>query len=57
MRKGISLGAAVALTLADRFGIDVGFAYNRKEAKAHGEGGNIVGAELEVFCPSCLSSR
>lgn len=46
--KGISLGAAVALTLADRYNRDVGFAYNRKEAKDHGEGGNLVGAALEV---------
>ena len=29
------------------FGVDVGFAYNRKEAKDHGEGGTLVGAKLE----------
>ncbi|CAM9844756.1 unnamed protein product, partial [Discosporangium mesarthrocarpum] len=45
--KGISLGAAVALTLSDRHGLDVGFAYNRKEVKDHGEGGVLVGAQLE----------
>lgn len=28
------------------FGVDVGFGYNRKEAKAHGEGGTLVGASL-----------
>ena len=29
------------------YGVDVGFAYNRKEAKDHGEGGTLVGAKLE----------
>ncbi|MET0544486.1 MAG: orotate phosphoribosyltransferase [Variovorax sp.] len=43
--KGIPLGAAVAVELARR-GRAVSFAYNRKEAKAHGEGGSLVGAPL-----------
>ena len=43
--KGIPLGAAVAIELA-RLGRNVPFAYNRKEAKAHGEGGSLVGAPL-----------
>ena len=43
--KGITLAAGTAMALAD-FGVDVPFAFNRKEAKAHGEGGLIVGAEL-----------
>ncbi|KAK4048567.1 orotate phosphoribosyltransferase [Microbotryomycetes sp. JL201] len=43
--KGIPLVASIATELARR-GRDVGFAYNRKEAKAHGEGGSIVGASL-----------
>ncbi|MBL0919607.1 MAG: orotate phosphoribosyltransferase [Hydrogenophaga sp.] len=43
--KGIPLGAAVAIELA-RLGRNVPFAYNRKEAKDHGEGGNLVGAPL-----------
>lgn len=43
--KGIPLGAAVSIELA-RLGKTVPFAYNRKEIKDHGEGGNIVGAEL-----------
>lgn len=47
--QGISLGAAVALTLADRHGLEVGFTYNRKEVKDHGEKGLLVGAELKVF--------
>lgn len=44
--KGITLVAAVSMALAKR-GKNVNFAYNRKEAKDHGEGGKIVGAPLE----------
>ena len=44
--KGIPLGAAVAVELA-RLGRNVPFAYNRKEAKDHGEGGTLVGAPLK----------
>jgi orotate phosphoribosyltransferase len=44
--KGIPLGAAVAIELARR-GRNVPFAYNRKEAKTHGEGGTLVGAPLK----------
>ena len=44
--KGIPLGAAVAIELA-RLGKNVPFAYNRKEAKDHGEGGHLVGAPLK----------
>jgi len=43
--KGIVLAAAVAIELA-RLGHNVPFAYNRKEAKDHGEGGTLVGARL-----------
>lgn len=43
--KGIVLAAAVAVELA-RLGHNVPFAYNRKEAKDHGEGGSLVGAKL-----------
>jgi orotate phosphoribosyltransferase len=43
--KGITLAAAVAIELA-RLGHNVPFAYNRKEAKDHGEGGTLVGAKL-----------
>jgi orotate phosphoribosyltransferase len=43
--KGITLAAAVAIELA-RLGRNVPFAYNRKEAKDHGEGGTLVGAKL-----------
>jgi len=44
--KGIPLGAALAVELA-RLGHNVPFAYNRKEAKDHGEGGTLVGAPLQ----------
>jgi len=43
--KGITLAAAVAVELA-RLGRNVPYAYNRKEAKDHGEGGTLVGAPL-----------
>jgi orotate phosphoribosyltransferase len=43
--KGITLAAAVAVELARR-GHNVPFAYNRKEAKDHGEGGTLVGAPM-----------
>lgn len=43
--KGIGLAAAVAIELA-RLGRNVPFAYNRKEAKDHGEGGTLVGAPV-----------
>lgn len=44
--KGITLASATAVALAAK-GRNVPFAYNRKEAKDHGEGGSIVGAELK----------
>jgi orotate phosphoribosyltransferase len=44
--KGITLASATAVALANR-GRNVSFAYNRKEAKDHGEGGTLVGAKLE----------
>ena len=43
--KGIPLVAAVSMALADE-GRDVGYAFNRKEVKDHGEGGNVIGAPL-----------
>lgn len=45
--KGIPLVAATALALAKNHGRDVGFCFNRKEAKTHGEGGNLIGAPLQ----------
>ena len=44
--KGIPLATAAAIALADWHGRSVPFAFNRKEAKKHGEGGSIVGAPL-----------
>ena len=43
--KGIPIAVATATALAER-GAHVGVAYNRKEAKDHGEGGMLVGAEV-----------
>ena len=43
--KGIPIAVATAVALARR-GRDVGVAYNRKEAKDHGEGGRLVGAPV-----------
>jgi orotate phosphoribosyltransferase len=44
--KGIPLATLAAAALAEHHDINVPYAYNRKEAKDHGEGGNIVGAPL-----------
>jgi len=44
--KGIPLAAAASIALADHHQRDVPYAFNRKEAKDHGEGGMTVGAEL-----------
>ena len=44
--KGIPLVSALAIALSAKHGIDKPYAFNRKEAKDHGEGGSIVGAEL-----------
>lgn len=45
--KGIPLAAATAIALYEHHGKDYPYAFNRKEAKAHGEGGTIVGAKLQ----------
>ncbi|MDH5217612.1 MAG: orotate phosphoribosyltransferase, partial [Gammaproteobacteria bacterium] len=45
--KGIPLVASISIALADHFEHDVPYAFNRKEAKDHGEGGTIVGSELK----------
>lgn len=44
--KGIPLAAATAVALAEHHGQDLPWCFNRKEAKAHGEGGILVGAPL-----------
>jgi orotate phosphoribosyltransferase len=45
--KGIPLATTTAVALADQHGMDIPIAYNRKEAKSHGEGGVLVGAPLQ----------
>ena len=45
--KGIPLVAVIAANLYEKHGLDFPYAYNRKEVKDHGEGGNIVGAPLQ----------
>jgi len=45
--KGIPLAATACVALADHHERDVPYSFNRKEAKAHGEGGNIVGSPLQ----------
>lgn len=45
--KGIPLATTTAVALADQHGLDIPMAYNRKEAKSHGEGGVLVGAALQ----------
>jgi orotate phosphoribosyltransferase len=45
--KGIPLAAVTAAALYDQHGLDIPYAFNRKEAKDHGEGGVIVGHPLE----------
>ena len=45
--KGIPLAAGIAIMLNASHGKNIPFAYNRKEAKDHGEGGSMVGAQLK----------
>ena len=45
--KGIPLASATAVALADHYQKSVPYCFNRKEAKAHGEGGSLVGAKLQ----------
>jgi orotate phosphoribosyltransferase len=45
--KGIPIATAAAIALYDHHGRDVPYCFNRKEAKAHGEGGNLVGSALQ----------
>ena len=44
--KGIPIATTTAVALFDHHGVDVPYCFNRKEAKTHGEGGSLVGAEL-----------
>ncbi len=45
--KGIPLAASLSVALADHYDKDMPYVFNRKEAKTHGEGGNLVGAPLQ----------
>ncbi len=45
--KGIPIATTTAVALADHHNLDVPYCFNRKEAKTHGEGGNLVGSALE----------
>lgn len=45
--KGIPIATTTAVALADHHDVDTPYCFNRKEAKNHGEGGNLVGSELE----------
>ncbi len=44
--KGIHLAVAAVIAMNDKLGKDVAYAYNRKEAKDHGEGGMLIGAPI-----------
>lgn len=45
--KGITIATATTYALSDQYDRNVPYAYNRKEAKAHGEGGKLVGAQVK----------
>lgn len=45
--KGIPIATTTAVALADKHDIDKPYCFNRKEAKTHGEGGNLVGSALQ----------
>ena len=45
--KGIPIATTTAVALADKHGVDKPYCFNRKEAKDHGEGGNLVGSPLQ----------
>jgi len=45
--KGIPIATTTAVALADKHNLDVPYCFNRKEAKDHGEGGNLVGSPLK----------
>lgn len=45
--KGIPIATTTAVALADHHNMDTPYCFNRKEAKAHGEGGSLVGSDLK----------
>jgi len=44
--KGIPIATTTAVALSNDYNLDIPYCFNRKEAKTHGEGGNLVGSEL-----------
>lgn len=45
--KGIPIATTTTVALFDQYNLDVPYCFNRKEAKTHGEGGSLVGADLK----------
>lgn len=45
--KGIPIGTTVSIALFNQYGVDKPVCFNRKEAKDHGEGGNLIGSPLQ----------
>ncbi|MBP9721729.1 MAG: orotate phosphoribosyltransferase [Gammaproteobacteria bacterium] len=45
--KGIPLAVTTSIALAKNYNLEISLAFNRKETKTHGEGGNIIGADLK----------
>lgn len=45
--KGIPIATTTAVALSNDYDLDLPYCFNRKEAKTHGEGGSLVGAELK----------
>jgi orotate phosphoribosyltransferase len=45
--KGIPVATATAIAMANSYSEDIPYCFNRKEAKSHGEGGNLVGSPLK----------
>lgn len=52
--KGIPLAVATAIALSNNHGVDIGYCFDRKEAKDHGEGGLFVGQKLSAGDKVCL---
>lgn len=46
--KGIPIATATSIALYSKYGREIGYTFNRKEEKDHGEGGNFVGCKLEA---------
>jgi len=55
--KGITIASAASIALYHSFGEDVPYCFNRKEAKKHGEGGNLVGQHHCIFYHNIARTR